>query len=264
MKTYTGLLAILIVAVPCWAKDPRLAQVTTIYVSTDYVEVAKGDRRRGRHTADVADIARDLLASRRTCFRLAHSIEDASAIMDLREESHQLVEAGGAFSELTAWVGRVQMQLSTPTGDLFWERGDVSIGGQRVTMLSLFFRLAKDAGCSTRNNPALQQITTIAVEGRGNAATTIRARLRDGKSCLRLAASPADTTLIVEEGLDQGKYLSAIEATAFGSLVLPNGETIWSKKEEYPGGTKGSRKAFRKAGRMLLRRLAKDCGCGRK
>lgn len=213
------------VAVPGWAKDPRLVQVTTIYVSMNYVGVAKGDRRRGRHTADVAEIARDLLASRRTCFRLAPSIEEASAIMDLREESHQLVEADTSWNKLTAWASRVHLQLSDPSGDLFWERGDVSIGGQRVTVLSLLFRLARDAGCSTRSDLASRAIATIAVRGRGNAATTIRARLREGKSCLQLAASPANATFIVEEGLDQGKFLGGIEATAFGSLVLPDGET---------------------------------------
>jgi hypothetical protein len=253
---------VLSAAITGWAKDPRLAQVTTIYVSTDYVGVAKGDRRTGRHTADVADIARDLLASRRTCFRLANSIEDASAIMDLREESHQLVEADTAFSGLTAWASRVHMQLSDPTGDLFWERGDVSIGGQRVTMLSLFFQLAKDAGCPTRGDLAARKITTLAVEGRGNAATTIRARLRAGKVCLALAPARPDATLIVEEGLDQGRFFGGIEATAFGSLILPGGETAWSRKENYEGGTKGSRKGFRKAGARLLRRLAKACGCG--
>lgn len=262
MKRYVVLIAILIMAGPCWGEDPRLAQVTTIYVGTDNVEVAQGDRRRERHVAAVADIARDLLASRRTCFRLAHSIEDASAIMDLREESHQLVEADSGWSELTAWVGRVHMQLSTPTGDLFWERGGVSIGGQRVTLLHLFFRLAEDAGCSTRNNPALHRITTIAVQGRGNAATAIRDQLRNHKVCLGLSATVPDATLIIEEGLHQGKFLSGIEATAFGSLVLPSGETVWSKKEKYPGDTKGSKKGFRKAGGRLLRRLAKDSGCG--
>jgi hypothetical protein len=129
-------------------------------------------------------------------------------------------------------------------------------------MLSLLFRLARDAGCSTRGDLAARKITTLAVRGRGNAATVIRARLREGKSCLRLATASPDATLIVEEGLDQGKFLGGIEATAFGSLVLPGGETAWSRKEKYEGGTKGSRRGFRRAGARLLRRLAKDCGCG--
>jgi hypothetical protein len=115
----------------------------------------------------------------------------------------------------------------------------------------------------------LQELTTIFIQGNGEAATHIRSVLikRWGKSktCLRLVGKvkSAEAVLAIAEQdreAEAGIFLRVQELTVVsGLLTLRDGTLVWSRSRRAPSA--GPRHL---AADRLLKDLEKACGCKRR
>ncbi len=99
------LLLVLALSLSLWAKDPRLQEVTTIFVQGN---------------SEAATHVRDLLVKRsgkgKTCLRLVGKAENADAVLEIGEDE---TGGGGLLNRRRAVVSGV---LTLADGDLVWSK----------------------------------------------------------------------------------------------------------------------------------------------
>lgn len=135
-----------------------------------------------------------------------------------------------------------------------------------VSVAAILVFAGADISGKEKPDAQLQSVTSLYIAGNNQAAEKVRDVLRAGKTCFVLAPKAADADATLEVSVDaqtQGGmsgHFGGRSWVASGALTLRSGDLVWSRSERGSDGPLMS--GGKHSGDRLIRRLARDAGCG--